>query len=139
MFVSHIISLIFLQIKALPAMMSYSPVQVPSLKSRMAHKFLAKRDLFAARFQLISTGTSALQAEEGSNADASSLAAALQFVEAPSGLVPRVYEGGLKTWECSIDLAGTGNDRLASLVTQAGNLRILEVKRKEYRDSDAPG
>ncbi|KXN85582.1 Histidine protein methyltransferase 1 [Leucoagaricus sp. SymC.cos] len=31
-------------------------------------------------------------------------ASALQFIEAPSDLVPRVYEGGLKTWECSLDL-----------------------------------
>lgn len=31
-------------------------------------------------------------------------ASALKFIEAPSDLVPRVYEGGLKTWECSIDL-----------------------------------
>ena len=29
---------------------------------------------------------------------------ALEFLEAPSDLVPRVYEGGLKTWEASLDL-----------------------------------
>ena len=29
---------------------------------------------------------------------------ALAFLDAPSDLVPGVYEGGLKTWECSIDL-----------------------------------
>jgi protein-histidine N-methyltransferase len=29
---------------------------------------------------------------------------ALEFLDAPSDLVPGVYEGGLKTWECSLDL-----------------------------------
>ena len=29
---------------------------------------------------------------------------ALDFLNAPSDLVPGVYEGGLKTWECSLDL-----------------------------------
>ncbi len=29
---------------------------------------------------------------------------ALAFLDAPSDLVPGVYEGGLKTWECSLDL-----------------------------------
>lgn len=29
---------------------------------------------------------------------------ALQFLDAPSDLVPGVYEGGLKTWECSLDV-----------------------------------
>ena len=28
----------------------------------------------------------------------------MEFVDAPSDLVPGVYEGGLKTWECSLDL-----------------------------------
>ena len=29
---------------------------------------------------------------------------ALEFLDAPSNLVPGVYEGRLKTWECSLDL-----------------------------------
>jgi protein-histidine N-methyltransferase len=29
----------------------------------------------------------------------------INFIDAPSDLIPGVYEGGLKTWECSIDLA----------------------------------
>lgn len=55
---------------------------------------LARRDLFDARFQLLAQG-----AEETSETDA------LRFVNAPSDLVRGVYEGGLKTWECSVDLA----------------------------------
>ena len=27
------------------------------------------------------------------------------FVDAPADLVPGTYEGGLKTWECALDLA----------------------------------
>ncbi|KZT68401.1 hypothetical protein DAEQUDRAFT_812190 [Daedalea quercina L-15889] len=37
---------------------------------------------------------------------------ALGFLDAPSDLVPGVYEGGLKTWECSIDLAECLHTRL---------------------------
>jgi protein-histidine N-methyltransferase len=29
---------------------------------------------------------------------------ALEFLDAPSDIVLGVYEGGLKTWECSLDL-----------------------------------
>ena len=29
---------------------------------------------------------------------------ALEFLDNPSDLVPGIYEGGLKTWECSLDL-----------------------------------
>lgn len=28
----------------------------------------------------------------------------LEYLDAPSDLLPGVYEGGLKTWECSLDL-----------------------------------
>lgn len=30
----------------------------------------------------------------------------LEYADDPSDLIPSVYEGGLKTWECSLDLAG---------------------------------
>jgi protein-histidine N-methyltransferase len=49
---------------------------------------------------------------------------ALEFLDAPSDLVPGVYEGGLKTWECSLDLV----DYLDS--TNGGDIRgrrVLEV------------
>lgn len=36
--------------------------------------------------------------------------AAIEFASRPSDLVPRVYEGGMKTWECSLDLAGYVSD-----------------------------
>lgn len=58
---------------------------------------MARRDLYDARFQLISQGDKLGQEVGGGKKD-------LDFLEAPSDLVPGVYEGGLKTWECSLDL-----------------------------------
>ncbi|KIL65503.1 hypothetical protein M378DRAFT_530526 [Amanita muscaria Koide BX008] len=74
---------------ALPEAISYSPLSI-SLSSDTDPLVLARRDLFDARFQLISDGL------DESNK--------LQFFDAPSDLVPGVYEGGLKTWECCLDL-----------------------------------
>ena len=54
---------------------------------------------------------------------------ALDFLDAPSDLVPGVYEGGLKTWECSLDLV----EHLCELQCSSnfggfsGN-RVLEVR-----------
>lgn len=51
------------------------------------------------RFQLISqAGLNPSNESEGS-------VPTLEYIESPSDLVPGAYEGGLKTWECSIDLA----------------------------------
>ena len=69
---------------------------------------LARRDLFDARFQLISE-----DARDGPKVpggpgtepkNENEINLALEFLDAPSDLVPGVYEGGLKTWECSLDL-----------------------------------
>lgn len=79
---------------------------------------LPRRDLFDVRFQLISS-----EEEE----PVSGAPGELAFVDAPSDLVPGVYEGGLKTWECSIDLAG----HLGTLLDKtSGDLpyRFLEVR-----------
>ena len=52
----------------------------------------------------------------------------LRFVEAPSDLIPGVYEGGLKTWECSVDLAGHVQDIIGSHPSDyIKDKRILEV------------
>ncbi|EMD34673.1 hypothetical protein CERSUDRAFT_97259 [Gelatoporia subvermispora B] len=80
----------------LPPAISYSPLAIST--SSGSHVALSRRDLFDARFQLISG--------EGAEEDDGSedKPPALEFVDAPSDLVPGVYEGGLKTWECSLDL-----------------------------------
>jgi hypothetical protein len=79
---------------------------------------LSRRDLFDARFQLLA------QADE----DKAEEKDELRFVDAPSDLVRGVYEGGLKTWECSVDLAGYLLDR-PELLPEDGTTRVLEVNR----------
>ncbi|KAI0777357.1 hypothetical protein BD413DRAFT_490424 [Trametes elegans] len=81
------------QISALPHTFSYSPLAVPLTSKRTV--VLARRDLFDARFQLIAADEDV--SREGGRSE-------LDFLDAPSDLVPGVYEGGLKTWECSLDL-----------------------------------
>jgi protein-histidine N-methyltransferase len=86
------------QLDALPSLISYSPLAIPlSSTGRTGPVTLARRDLFDARFQLIST-------EDASEPRTNDMKQALEFLDTPSDLVPGVYEGGLKTWECSLDL-----------------------------------
>ena len=99
------------QLDALPEAISYSPLSI-SLSSDTDPLVLARRDLFDAHFQLISDGL-----DERNK---------LQFFDAPSDLVPGVYEGGLKTWECCLDLVDylECNGLSKSLMGK----RILEVR-----------
>ncbi|TFK68302.1 hypothetical protein BDN72DRAFT_950267 [Pluteus cervinus] len=119
---------------SLPSQISYSNLSIP-LSSKGEFQSteeksitLSRRDLFDARFQLIaedeqdeSAGSTSKLEGKNSRPDAS----ALQFIEAPSDLVPGVHEGGLKTWECSLDLVdyldGLGKSGLAQ------GKRTLEV------------
>ncbi|KAK7472509.1 hypothetical protein VKT23_000624 [Stygiomarasmius scandens] len=106
---------------SLPSQLSCSPLSVTLQDSTQLH--LARRDLFDARFQLISEGTEVPENGNGSLDPHS----ALSFLEAPSDLVPGVYEGGLKTWECSLDLV----DYLHSLKQKEDfsvtGKRVLEI------------
>ena len=86
------------QLSALPEAFSYSPITLPApvgggtgTGTRPGHT-LARRDLFDVRFQL---SLSHERPDEQTTA----------FVDAPADLVPGTYEGGLKTWECALDLA----------------------------------
>ncbi|RPD55528.1 hypothetical protein L226DRAFT_537017 [Lentinus tigrinus ALCF2SS1-7] len=76
----------------LPPAISFSPISIPL--SSGGETVLSRRDLFDARFQLISDDDAG--AKDGRSE--------VDFVDAPSDLVPGVYEGGLKTWECSLDI-----------------------------------
>ncbi|KAF8869631.1 hypothetical protein CPB84DRAFT_1818567 [Gymnopilus junonius] len=75
--------------------------------SQLVPTTLVRRDLFDARFQLISEGagdtvddTTHGDSKTGTLLeDLDSGRQALAFLDAPSDLVPGVYEGGLKTWE----------------------------------------
>ncbi|THH20478.1 hypothetical protein EW146_g893 [Bondarzewia mesenterica] len=107
------------QLDALPENVSYSPLNIPP-SSGCTPVTLARRDLFDARFQVIAQDVG----EEGDGKKG-----ALGFLDAPSDLVPGVYEGGLKTWECSVDLA----ECLQEIVGKQGKgwvigKRILEVR-----------
>ncbi|KAG8877980.1 hypothetical protein FRB97_002866 [Tulasnella sp. 331] len=84
-------------LSALPPMISYSTISIP-LESSATPLILPRRDLFDVRFQLMASDPDEeLAAREPANADTT-------FLNAPSDLVPGVYEGGFKTWECSVDL-----------------------------------
>ncbi|KIY68478.1 hypothetical protein CYLTODRAFT_351269 [Cylindrobasidium torrendii FP15055 ss-10] len=98
----------------LPPLISSSPLPIPL--SEGGRVTLSRRDLFDARFQVINE-------EDDSQKDAG--AGSLEFLDAPSDLVHGVYEGGLKTWECSLDLV----DYLTAEALQQNlrGKRILEV------------
>lgn len=87
----------------LPSLLSYSPLSIPLSNGETV--YLPRRDLFDARFQLISQGT-----PDGESEPMDSTSNDLEYLEAPSDLVPGIYEGGLKTWECSVDLAASLSD-----------------------------
>ncbi|KAF8634805.1 hypothetical protein AX17_004058 [Amanita inopinata Kibby_2008] len=75
---------------ALPPVISYSPLSIPLSTEQKQPVTLPRRDLFDARFQLVS---------EGGRDET-----VLQYFDTPSDLIPGIYEGGFKTWECSLDL-----------------------------------
>lgn len=90
------------QLDDLPALVSYSPLSIPLASGETLN--LARRDLFDARFQLISEGRGEEDGDRTEDKKIDPLASALDFLDTPSDLVPGIYEGGLKTWECSLDL-----------------------------------
>jgi hypothetical protein len=113
-------------------MISFSPLMVPTTSGPPL--VLVRRDLFDARFQLVSraSGGQADEADDETHPilqkDTAASVEALQFVDAPSDLVKGVYEGGLKTWECSVDLAGYLHDHTGAWKNQNSKTRrSLEV------------
>ncbi|KAJ7782516.1 hypothetical protein DFH07DRAFT_324803 [Mycena maculata] len=106
-------------IESLPPLISYSPLPI-RLSSGRKNITLARRDLFDARFQLISEG-------RGDEPEIPGSTSALGFLDAPSDLVPGVYEGGLKTWECSLDLVDYLDGLEDSNAAYVSGKRILEV------------
>ncbi|KAK8861231.1 hypothetical protein IAR55_002050 [Kwoniella newhampshirensis] len=106
-------------IKSLPEQISYSPLHHPSLPTP-----LLRRDLFDARFQLISSTSTEADADADADADSQDTQGEKEesrdgrneegeeYVDAKTDLIPGLYEGGLKTWEGGVDLvevlAGVG-------------------------------
>ncbi|SPO23697.1 related to HPM1 - AdoMet-dependent methyltransferase [Ustilago trichophora] len=93
----------------LPSRISYSSIGV-SLAGGERTQRLLRRDLFDARFQmLLDEDDDDDERGEGESKDAqgNGMVAAQGSVDAESDLIPGVYEGGLKTWECALDLVET--------------------------------
>ncbi|WWD16868.1 hypothetical protein CI109_101300 [Kwoniella shandongensis] len=108
-------------IKSLPEHISYSPLHHPSLQSP-----LLRRDLFDARFQLISSTEKARDDKEEEDVTRGE---GEEYVDAKTDLIPGLYEGGLKTWEGGVDLvevlAGVGEEKDVAEWVRGG--RVLEV------------
>lgn len=75
--------------------MSYSPVLITQTSEPIT---LVRRDLFDVRFQIIHN--------DG------------QVADAESDLIPGVYEGGLKTWECALDLVAELDKQFTTVSSQ---------------------
>ena len=82
---------------------------------------ISRRDLYDARFQVI------VNDKEHGPAEEDPTSKELEFLEAPSDLVSGVYEGGLKTWECSLDLAAHAHELFVQPGAKHKSSRILEV------------
>jgi protein-histidine N-methyltransferase len=82
---------------------SYTPIRIPVTRTDKTEVILPRRDLFDVRFQLLNNDDDGDYDDKEKNKP--STQPELEFVDAPSDLIPGVYEGGLKSWECSIDLA----------------------------------
>ena len=136
------------QLDTLPPVLTYSPIALPTpsstspadsstTNSKHLHTTgitLPRRDLFDARYQLLSEDR-ALESHSGGSGRERHGAAkegkdGIEFFENPSDLLPGVYEGGLKTWECALTLVealeqvryeGEGAERIRGK-------RVFEVK-----------
>lgn len=103
-----------IQVENLPPSLSYSAINIPlaSTSTRPSGIHVLRRDLFDARFQLANQDDDS--DDEGSAygnsiprqqtpPTAFRMQSHLQN-NLPSDLVKGIYEGGLKTWEASLDL-----------------------------------
>ncbi|KAI1618553.1 hypothetical protein EDD37DRAFT_647346 [Exophiala viscosa] len=95
-------------LSSLPSQLSYNTITIPS-RAGVANKpdalpdpgprhtrtTIHRRSLFDIRQQLMA------EADPSANSDADTLLSGLQNGDLTSG----IYEGGFKTWECSLDLA----------------------------------
>ncbi|CBQ73379.1 conserved hypothetical protein [Sporisorium reilianum SRZ2] len=92
----------------LPSRISYSTIDVslPSAsgEARTRVQRLLRRDLFDARFQMLLDEDEDEEDGAGQTNGAKQQQQGRGHVDADSDLIPGVYEGGLKTWECALDL-----------------------------------
>jgi protein-histidine N-methyltransferase len=101
----------------LPAVIQADILQVPTVE-----KPLYKRTLADVKFQM---------AEQDNLVDGDADRDVVNMLDfsGNSDLIKGVYEGGFKTWECSIDMV----QYLSSLPQeQINNKKVLEVKRSKF-------
>ncbi|KIM32752.1 hypothetical protein M408DRAFT_20108 [Serendipita vermifera MAFF 305830] len=125
--------------KTLSPVISYTPLVIKSRKRSGDDKehsiTLPRRDLYDARFQIISEGALSSDSESEEEEDLMEVEETrppldrhnppthLDYIDAPSDLIPDIYEGGLKTWECSIDVV----EYLSQLEDTLQGKTMLEV------------
>ena len=110
------------QLDRLPTLITFSPLSIPLSSGRKLT--LHRRDLFDARFQLISE-----DGDKPSEMIGSTGPTMLDIIDNPSDLIPGVYEGGLKTWECSLDLVDCLDSLQDPEFRDVRGKRVLEVCR----------
>ncbi|GAA5931398.1 protein-histidine N-methyltransferase [Sporobolomyces koalae] len=106
----------------LPPLLSYTPVEVPVSSQPTRPVTLLRRDLFDARFQILNQDENpdeptSVKQDKGKQREDS-------FIDETSDLVKGVYEGGLKTWECSLDLVDCLDQRGYSIDTDLDVARV---------------
>ncbi|MCJ1378417.1 hypothetical protein MMC17_001515 [Xylographa soralifera] len=101
----------------LPSSITYTTHQIPSNRPDLDARCLPRRDLFDIRAQVMAE-------EDLSSLDSNATAGLLS-----DDILSRVYEGGFKTWECSIDLAKYISNSLVTeqLVLRGTDTRIIEL------------
>ncbi|KAA6409829.1 MAG: hypothetical protein FRX48_06441 [Lasallia pustulata] len=101
-------------LSSLPSKISYSTIHIPADHGRSIR--LPRRDLFDIRAQIMAEDTG----------DDPTLTAGL----APNDIHPLVYEGGFKTWECSLDLSRHLLSEYAdSTPASKHGVHVIEVRR----------
>ncbi|KAL8799967.1 MAG: hypothetical protein Q9182_005504 [Xanthomendoza sp. 2 TL-2023] len=96
---------------ALPSTISYTAISIQS--SDHGDFTLARRELFDIRTQLMIEDT---DLDDSSTAGLST-----------DDIKPNVYEGGFKTWECSVDLTNYLASHIKDLLHQSGSCTIVEL------------
>jgi protein-histidine N-methyltransferase len=114
------------QLETLPPLLSYTPVTVPLSTGTSRNATFLRRDLFDARFQVLNQDDDEEEGEEeeGAVKDKGKEKEEL-YIDEQTDLVKGVYEGGLKTWECSLDLV--------DLLDSRGYAADEEVKTERVR------
>ncbi|GAA6023690.1 hypothetical protein JCM10207_008750 [Rhodosporidiobolus poonsookiae] len=99
-------------LETLPPLLSYTPITVPlsSTTQPSRHATFLRRDLFDARFQVLNQDDDEVEVAPPAAADVKGKQKE-HFIDEQTDLIKGVYEGGLKTWECSLDLVDCLDER----------------------------